>query len=238
MYRYNSDWNYSDLEWEIRNYGNDGFKFLMKGVFYEDAETGGRYIIYCEFLAVTEEEAKKYSSEWRYWSRINYLSQVISSKSVLKFIRELRLYKDMTHMREKEKLSEEEIEKKVQNDIKRIEELTVYDDDLDDDYKTNFFYKLIDSKHAQADLYEISFISFNYNATCIYSEFDPTDYSQSKDSTTGYYQLEFSANSMNLHGIGELVDAKEQYYTSIFNLIFTKFDKDLETRNGNLRNKM
>jgi len=237
MYQDDFDWNYSDLEWEIRNYGNEGFKFLLKGIFYDDEDNGGRYIIYCEFLAVTEEEAKKYSQEWRYWSRINYLSVIINAKSVLKFIRELRLYKKITYMREKDNLSEEEIKKKVQSDINNIEELNE-DDDLEDENKTNYFYKLLNRKYAHTDLYNISFFNFNYNSRCKYSDFDPTDYSQSKDSTTGYYQLDFSATPKDLHSIGELVDAREQYYTNIFNLIFKKFKRDLDTKDSNLRNKM
>lgn len=238
MYEFYSDYNYSDLEGEIREYKTQGFKFLMKGLFYEDAESSSHHIIYCEFLAVTEEEAKKYSQESHWWSRIHYTSQIINAKRILQFVRECILYKDITYKSKKDKLSEEEIKKKVQSRIKYIEELNEKSEDEDNEYRTDYFYKLFESKNKQANLNNISLLNLNYTSKCTYSDFDPADYSQNKDSTTGYYQLDFTASAINLDRIEGLFDAKEKYYTTIYDLIFDKFGRDFRTKDSNLKHKM
>ncbi|MCE7744379.1 MAG: ATP-binding protein [Candidatus Heimdallarchaeota archaeon] len=148
------------------------------------------------------------------------------------------MYKDITYMSKKDKLSEEDIKKKVQSRIKYIEDLDDRNEDEDDDYRIDYFFKLFESDNKQADLYDISLLNFNYTSKCTYSDFDPADYSQNKDSTTGYYQLDFTASAINLDRIEELVDANQKYYTTIYDLIFDKFGRDFRSKDSNLKHKV
>ena len=237
MYQYYSHYNYSDLDWEIDYFKKQGFKFLMKGLFYVDPDTNGHHIIYCEFKAVTEEEAKKHKPEWHEWSRISYQSRIINAKWILRFVKECILYKNITYMKLKDKLSEDEIKRRVQYRIESILKLTETEDE-EEELEEDIFYRLYEDDGKKSSLRDISLENLNHTAKCSYFDFDPTDYSQSKDSSTGYYQLDFTSNPTNLDSIEELVDFTEKYYPSIFDLIFDKFGKDLDYKNANLRNKL
>ena len=63
------------------------------------------------------------------------------------------------------------------------------------------------------------------------------DYSIDKDSTTAFYQLDFTANASNLNEYDELLSSGYKFYPIIDDLIIDKFGKDFST-NSKLKNSL
>ncbi|MCK5159850.1 MAG: ATP-binding protein, partial [Candidatus Heimdallarchaeota archaeon] len=195
----------------------------MKILLFHDIDRNSdKEIIYGEFIAIKEDEREKYISEYIEYPYIHYYSGIIDASDLIDFVKTCYLYKKIQYMKNKEKLDEDVIKEK-----------------LGKDKDHEFFDYLYEIKRAFSKLSnkEISLHNLNFYSRCKYYDSYPMDYSIDKDSTTAFYQLDFTANASNLNEYDELLSSGYKFYPIIDDLIIDKFGKDFST-NSKLKNSL
>jgi len=217
------DYSYNDLIWELGQYKPDEFKVLIKILFLVDKVYTAEHIIYGEFKIININESIDFKSEELIYanSDLEYHSLLVNLSEFIEFVKLISTYRDIKLMKIKEKKDENTI-----RNSKICSKLS------DGEFSDLFSY---DNYTAYIGKIGIRLKNLNYNSICNYFDSNPIEYSQSKDSSTIYYQIDFSANSINLNNYREIIDVDLDYYPDIYDLIYDKFSKDLRHNAARLK---
>ncbi len=220
------DYTIDDLIIEIRNFRDEGFKFWLKILLHRNLDMLDKnHVIYGEINAIKEKDELNLTNEIKtyYPYYLQFISRLIDTSELIKFLSICHYYRQVQIMKQKEKKDEETIleifSKYEEKEVLKI----LYNSDL------------ASSRIAH---YDILLNNLNCFTKLKPSYTSPIDYSKEQDSTTMYYLIDFSASKISLDGLIELENITENYYYTIYDLVFDKFKKNLHGNGSILKNKL